>query len=190
MILGSDESALRFAIGYLSGRPLTAEENIVALKQSSSNVGDHLYENYRKNLTPAGVSEFRKWAADFIEHMNGNYGQDRILRRIIQRFIQDEEPLPPELRDYVEREPVAKPVKTKRGPDPRKKALRDAAIVRCIAEVRDRFGHKVSRNEGSRDDGAMSACAIVSKALAVLKHAMSEDNVEKIWRDRAKIPNF
>ena len=187
----NDALALEFAVQYLSKEPLTPDANIDALDRFRTEAGDYIFEDYLKELAEPGACKFgpgrnfRGWAADFIKHMGGSYGQDRILRRIIQRFIENDEPLPPELRDYFGRVPIPAPVKTVRGPDPRRQGSRNAAITCCIAHLRDRFGLKVFRSEAGRD-GVESACSIVTKALERLNAGRSEGAVKRIWQDRCK----
>jgi len=183
------DEVLEFAIQYLAKKPLSPAANLEELERTRSAIGDRIFETYLKELASPdfmhfGGRNFREWAADFIENMNGNYGQDRILRRVIARFIEDDEVLPPELREYFKRDPIPKPVKNKRGPDPRQRGLRNAAITSCVSELRSRYGLAPTRNLASRSkEDHDSACSKVTKALDFLGMAISEDAVQKIWKN-------
>jgi hypothetical protein len=72
--------------------------------------------------------------------------------------------------------------KTKRGRSSKDTWVRDTVIVgRLIPPLLERFN--ATRNKASRnkDGAAESACSIVQKALAQIRHNMTEKRVEDIW---------
>jgi hypothetical protein len=177
-----DEQALQFAIEYLSKEPLnfTPEETKEDAEQTRERIANHIYEAHLEKLAEGDSNWIREWAADWIKHLN-HYGQDRILRELIKKFIENRDELPPELIDYFSREPMQPPLKSKPGPDPMTRGVRNAAITGCVAELKYRFGLEVDRNKASRSKGTQSACSIVAQALGHLKFATSEDSIVKIW---------
>jgi hypothetical protein len=77
---------------------------------------------------------------------------------------------------------MASKAKPKRGRNSKETWGRDAVIVgRLILPLLDRF--KATRNKASRnkDGAAESACSITQKALAQIRHNVTEKRVEDIW---------
>jgi hypothetical protein len=76
----------------------------------------------------------------------------------------------------------------KRGNDKFTHATRDITIANTITLVCRDFGLRPTRSRATRDkDGPESACSIVTKALSRLGIYMSEDAVEKIWRQGSEL---
>jgi hypothetical protein len=109
-----------------------------------------------------------------------------ILCRIGAELLASDTPLPAPLCDYLVEvlSHGGRPPPTKRGPKPETNIDRDRNVVRMIQWVITHHGLAATRNRAAREnEGAPeSACSFVAKIYSDL---LSEDAVEKIWRQRS-----
>ena len=131
-----EAEALRFATEYLSKQPLRPEDNIKVVEELSVAVADTLFDLYMSHLPkPDGAAWIKEHIAPLIEHADRSYSLDQVIWQVIARFNQNGVPLPRALVEYSRRQPLPRPVKKTRGPDPRNQRQRNLSIISCVGKI-------------------------------------------------------
>jgi hypothetical protein len=116
---------------------------------------------------------------------------DAMLCSFGAAFVEQAQNMPELLRKYVasrlKRIASEKKARTgKRGKHPQANLVRDFAIIYVIARLAER-GFSPFRNREQR--ATESACSVTTQALKKVGVRMiTEDAVEKIWRNRTRLP--
>jgi hypothetical protein len=129
---------------------------------------------------------FSVWLQDFIRFARGGkmLEADEALRRLAAEFLKRGEIMPEALQGYIV-EVLCAPLPPSEFTTLRRgRAARDLSIASTVATIAREFGLKPTRNRASREH--VSACSIVAGVLADLKINLSEDAVEKAWKEYSR----